>query len=124
MRRRTYRAQNEGVKVAYDHDLAERIRAHVANQAGQTEKEMFGGIGFFIYGNMACGVIGDELVVRVGPAKYQQALDAAATRPFDITGRPMKGWITVETDGLVSDQNLASWVEKGVEFAGSLPRKS
>jgi TfoX/Sxy family transcriptional regulator of competence genes len=84
---------------------------------------MFGGVGFFVYGNMACGVIGSDLIVRVGTPAYEAALTEPFVRPFDFTGRPMKGWITVESGGSSSDQELSGWVTKGVTFAQSLPKK-
>jgi TfoX/Sxy family transcriptional regulator of competence genes len=115
--------KNGDIEMAYNHQVADRIRAHLTNQSGRTEKEMFGGIGFFIHGNMACGVIDDELVVRVGTSAYEDALEAASTRPFDFTGRPMKGWVTVQRDGFDSEPELAGWVDRGVEFARTLPRK-
>ena len=76
-----------------------------------------------IEGNIACGVLNDELIVRVGPRHYQAALKQRYTREFDITGRSMKGWIMVQPEGYESDQALAKWVGKGVEFALTLPPK-
>ncbi len=109
--------------MAYDEGLAERIRQVLDQQPGLVEKKMFGGIGFMLHGNMACGVTKDELVVRVGPERYAQAVAMPHTRPFDFTGRPMKGWVMVAPDGLESDDDLAGWVHQGIDFALSLPPK-
>ena len=109
--------------MAYDKGLAQLIRELLEERAGYFEKEMFGGIGFLLHGNMACGVLHDFLIVRVGPEKYQELLELPETRLFDITGRPMKGWIMVTPEGYESDTDLASWVERGAAFALSLPPK-
>ena len=81
------------------------------------------GVGFMLHGNMACGVHGPNLIVRVGPKGYEQALAQPYTRPFDMTGRPMKGWVVVPTEGCEEDENLRSWVRQGVDFALTLPAK-
>jgi hypothetical protein len=109
--------------MAYDEGLAERAREVLVDLPGFVEKKMFGGIGFMLRGNMACGVNGEELIVRVGPANYEQALRKPHTRPFDMTGRPMRGWVMVAPVGLESDAGLEDWVQRGVEFALSLPPK-
>jgi hypothetical protein len=109
--------------MAYDEGLAERVRAILEHMPGFAEKKMFGGIGFLLMGNMACGVNKDDLIVRVGPDRYEEALSQAHTRPFDMTGRPMRGWVVVTPDGLRSDAELGLWVDRGVELALSLPPK-
>ena len=109
--------------MAYDEGLAERARKLLVDLPGFVEKKMFGGIGFMLRGNMACGVNGNELIVRVGPANYEQALGMPYTRPFDMTGRPMRGWVMVAPASLESDAGLQDWVQRGVEFALSLPEK-
>jgi TfoX/Sxy family transcriptional regulator of competence genes len=109
--------------MAYDEGLAERAREVLADLPGFVEKKMFGGIGFMLHGNMACGVNGNELIVRVGPANYEHALGKPHTRPFDMTGRPMRGWVMVAPEGLESDAGLEDWVKRGVEFVLSLPPK-
>lgn len=109
--------------MAYDPELAERVRDAIALREDLTEREMFGGIGFMLGGNMACGVIGEELIVRLGPEEAERALAESHTRPFDYTGRPMRGWIYVATPGLRSDDELAGWVDAGADFAASLPAK-
>ena len=84
---------------------------------------MFGGISFMVQGNFSCGVSSDDLVVRVGPDKYADALAHPDTREMDFTGRPMKGWVYVNPDGYESDENLSYWVSQGLDFALSLPPK-
>jgi TfoX/Sxy family transcriptional regulator of competence genes len=109
--------------VAYDQDLANRVREQLAEEDSVTEKEMFGGIAFMLAGNMSVGVSGDELMVRVGPQGADEALEQPHARPFDMTGRPMRGWVLVAAEGVRSDRGLAEWVERGVGFARSLPPK-
>lgn len=109
--------------MAYDTELAQRVRELLADQPGLDEKVMFGGIGFMLQGNMACGVHGQGLIVRVGQERYAEALQAQHTKVFDLTGRPMKGWVVVTPEGLGSDEVLAGWVGQGVGFALSLPPK-
>lgn len=110
--------------MAYDKALADRIRKALGRQPALTEKEMFGGIGFMIRGNMACGVIGRDLIVRVGPQADQAALAEAYVRPFDLSaGRPAKGWVLVKPAGVKTPGALKKWVERGVAFARSLPAK-
>lgn len=107
--------------MAYDEGLVQRVCELMEAHPMADEKKMFGGVGFMIEGNIACGVLNDELIVRVGPDHYQAALDQRHTREFDITGRAMKGWIMVQPDGYESDEALKNWVEKGVVFALTLP---
>jgi len=87
------------------------------------KKKMFGGLCFLIYGNMAGGVVGDDLMVRVGPDAYEEALDHPNYRVMDFTGKPTKGFVFVDQDGLESDEDLQVWLEKGCDFAASLPPK-
>ncbi len=109
--------------MAYDEGLAQRIGDMLGEQPGLVEKKMFGGVGFLLHGNMACGVHKDALIVRVGPERYDEALKRPHTRPFDMTGRPMKGWVMLAADGYEADDDLSSWVQQGIEFALSLPPK-
>lgn len=108
--------------MAYDEKLAERIRRRLAKRRGITEKKMFGGVAFLMNGNMSVGLHGGELIVRLAPEETDAALAKRHTRIFDITGRPMKGWILVKPEGL-SDDALAKWVGMGVTYAASLPPK-
>ncbi len=109
--------------MAYDEGLAQRIRDMLGEQPGLVEKKMFGGVGFMLHGNMAGGVHKDALIVRVGPERYDEAMKRPHTRPFDMTGRPMKGWVMLAADGYEADDDLSSWVQQGIEFALSLSPK-
>jgi TfoX/Sxy family transcriptional regulator of competence genes len=109
--------------VAFDEALADRVREVLAARADLTERKMFGGIAFMVGGNMAVGVIGDDLMVRLDPADAEQALNEPHTRPMDFTGRPMKGMIFVDSDCTASERDLTEWVEAGADFAASLPSK-
>ena len=92
--------------MAYDTGLAERMRAELGRLPDLVEKKMFGGVGFLVRGNMACRVHGDDLIVRVGPKNYEQALTRPHTWPFDMTGRPMAGWIVLAPQGCKADGDL------------------
>jgi|SRR5262245_3299462 len=109
--------------MAFDERLAERIRGALGRRKGIAEKKMFGGIAFLLNGNMCVGVHGSELIVRLAPEDTDGALAKPHTRIFDLTGRPMKGWILVEPAGVKTDANLGKWVETAAKFAGALPKK-
>jgi TfoX N-terminal domain len=110
--------------MGFDEDFAHRIREQLGDEAGVTEKAMFGGLAFLLRGNMAVGISnGGELIVRVGPDDTEDALARPHTRVFDMTGRPMKGWIVVEPAGVTTKRQLGAWVKRGVVFARSLPPK-
>jgi TfoX/Sxy family transcriptional regulator of competence genes len=109
--------------VAYDEGLATRVRELLQERPGVVEKQMFGGLAFLVQGNMACGVRGDELMVRVAPDTAEAALGEPGARPFDMTGRPMKGWLLVDADGHAEDDDLRRWVHRGAAYAASLPPK-
>jgi hypothetical protein len=109
--------------MAYDENLAKRIRDEIGPMPGLVEKKMFGGTGFLVQGNMACGVYGDDMIVRIGPGGYEDALARPHVRVFDITGRPMSGWVMVAAAGVAGDDDLHAWVQQGVEYALSLPAK-
>jgi hypothetical protein len=109
--------------MAYDENLARRMRAEIGSLPGLVEKKMFGGVGFMVQGNMACGIHGEDMIARVGPELYELALARPYTRPFDMTGRPMSGWVLVAPAGVADDQELAAWIRMGVEYALSLPSK-
>lgn len=109
--------------MAYDEKLAERLSKAFRRRKGAAEKKMFGGIAYMVDGHMCCGVIKDMLVVRVGPGAYEKALEEKHTRPMDFTGRPMKGYVYVEAKGIKSDENLKSWIERGIKFIKTLPPK-
>lgn len=109
--------------MAFDEQLAGRVRKRLAAQKGLTEKRMFGGLAFLLNGNMCCGVHQHELIVRLDSAQTNAALAEPHTRIFDLSGRPMKGWILVEPDGLVDEPALANWLRLGTRHAASLPKK-
>ncbi len=110
-------------KMAYDRGLAQRVREQLEVVPGFAEKKMFGGLCFTIFGNMACGILGDGIIVRVGRERHQEALKHPYTKPFDFTGKPMRGWVVVSSDGIDSDEELEAWLARGVDFARSLPPK-
>lgn len=109
--------------MAFDEGLAQRIRRALAEEPGVSEKRMFGGIAFLINGNMAVGVVRDDLMVRVGPERYDRLLNEANAREMDFTGKPMKGFVFVSAPGVASKQDLTRWTGHGVAFARSLPKK-
>lgn len=109
--------------MAYDEGLAERVRQLLDESAGLVEKKMFGGVGFLLQGNMACGVHKDYLIVRISPESQEAALRQPNVRVFDLTGRPMSGWILVEKEGVAEEEALRYWVQRGIDYARSLPPK-
>lgn len=109
--------------MAYDVKLAERVRRAVVEQAGLTERKMFGGLCFMLGGNMCCGVVGEKLVIRVGAEAYETALEDEHARPMDFTGKPLKGFVYVDPEGVASEKALGRWVARGVQTARSLPAK-
>jgi TfoX/Sxy family transcriptional regulator of competence genes len=109
--------------MAFDEALADRVRETLAPRADLSERKMFGGIAFMIAGNMAVGVIEDDLMVRLDPGEAEWALAEPHTRPMDFTGKPMRGMVFVDSAGTATDDDLASWVEAGADFAASLPPK-
>ena len=109
--------------MAYDEGLAQRIREALADADGLTERRMFGGIAFMLHGNMAVGVSGDELMVRVGQDCYDEALAQPHARVFDMTGRVMRGWVVVASEGIADDAALDEWIQQGADYARSLPPK-
>lgn len=111
--------------MAYDQILAKRIQALLPQMGAEQldEKKMFGGVCYLTSGNMACGVIQEYLIVRVGKEQYTGALAQQHTRPFDITGRAMTGWVMVAPEGLEDEASLRGWMEKGFDFASTLPPK-
>jgi hypothetical protein len=108
--------------MAYDDALAERIRDRLRDAAGVVEKKMFGGLAFLTYGNMTVGVHGDDLIARISPQNMEAALARPGVRPFDITGRPMRGWVLVAGDDL-DDDVLDRWIAETGAFVATLPPK-
>jgi hypothetical protein len=109
--------------MAYDEALADRVRGRLAGEPGLTEKKMFGGVAFMLDGNLAVGLRGDELMVRVGADATADALARPHARQSYMGEREMKGWILVAPEGLGGDEELADWVRRGVAYARSLPPK-
>ena len=109
--------------MAYDEGLTQRIEEMLGDRPDLVAKKMFGGVGFLLRGNMACGVNKNDLIVRVGPERYEEALGQPHAREFDLTGRAMTGWVTVAPEGYEDDEALQGWVQQGVDFALSLPAK-
>jgi TfoX/Sxy family transcriptional regulator of competence genes len=109
--------------MAYDEALAARIRTALRSEPGVMEKKMFGGIAFMVRGNMACGVAGDEIMVRVGPDNYEDALSRPHARPMDFTGRPMRGWLFVGPVADLDDDAFEGWVRRSLEHCLTLKPK-
>jgi TfoX/Sxy family transcriptional regulator of competence genes len=109
--------------MAYDEALADRVRELISARPNVSERKMFGGIAFMVAGNMAVGIVGDDLMVRLDPADAERALSEPHTRPMDFTGKPAKNMVFVDAEGTASDADLAGWVDAGADFAASLPPK-
>ena len=109
--------------MAFDAALAERIRAVLDSRSDVDERKMFGGIAYLLGGNMACGVMRDDLMVRMAPADAEALESEPGARRFDMGGRPMKGWLLVAPEATADDGDLARWVRRGEDFAASLPPK-
>ena len=109
--------------MAFNESLAARIRDALARKKNIEEKKMFGGVGFLLNGNMLVGVWKDSLIVRIGPDEGDDALLEPHVKAFDITGRPMKGWVLVGPEGLEDNDQLNEWIQRAVKFVGKLPKK-
>ena len=109
--------------MAYSESLADRVRQMFGRRRGRSEKKMFGGVGFLLSGNICVGIWKTSLIVRVGPDAYEKVLAQPHVSEFDITGRPMAGWVLVEAEGVDDDAALRDWIDRAVEFVESLPRK-
>ena len=109
--------------MAYDEALADRVREVFSGLVGVREQKMFGGLAFMLNGNMACGITGSELVVRVGRENLDDALSRPHSRLFDMTGRPMRSFVYVSAEGIATNEGLVEWAERGISYAESLPPK-
>jgi len=110
--------------MAYDEDLANRIRELLGAEVGVTEQKMFGGLGFMVRGNMAVAASGQGgLMVRVDPDESETLTAKTKATPMEMRGRPMKGWLRLATEDVRTKKQLATWVERGVRYARSLPAK-
>jgi TfoX/Sxy family transcriptional regulator of competence genes len=110
--------------MAYDELSAERVRRALAGRRGLVEKKMMGAVCFMVGGNMCCGVTGDALLVRVGADAYPTTLKEPHVRPREFAGRRPKGFVLVDPAGWRTEKALAGWVKRGLDFAGTLPKKT
>ena len=109
--------------MAFDEGVAQRVREALDSERDVVEKKMFGGLAFMLSGHMCVGVIGDELMVRVGPEGYEAALALPHARKMDFTGKPLKGFVYVGVDGFDDDADLQEWVDRARRFVSTLPPK-
>lgn len=107
--------------MAYNERLAARVNTALKGQRSLVGKKMFGGLAYLSHNKMFAGILHDELVVRVGPAGHEAALNEPHTRPMDFTGTPMKGYIYVSPDGVKTPAQLRKWLIRGLTFVASLP---
>ncbi len=109
--------------MAYDELAAQRVRAALEARPGLSERKMFGGLAFLLNGNMCCGVVKQDLVLRLGKEGAEEALRQPHTRPMDFTGRPMASMLYLSPEGYASEADLHSWLERAVAFCKTLPAK-
>ena len=112
---------NGKISMAYDDKLARRLSDMIAKRTDFYEQKMFGGIGYLLRGNMCFGIWKDNLILRLGEIKANAALKNKNVRPFDITGRPMKGWVMVTPAGMKSETAFKKWVTQAMDFVSQLP---
>lgn len=115
--------RNSGGCMAYNEPLAQRLQALSQTHRGFTHKKMFGGMGFLLNGNMCVGVYRNYLILRLGKEVAERALGLKYTKPFDITGRPMAGWVMIEAEGTGDDNILQEWLVRAIDFVQTLPSK-
>src|SRR5216684_3601720 len=109
--------------MTFDEGLAKRVRNLLRGEHSFKEKRMFGGLAFMVNGHMCCGIVGEDLVVRVGTEEHEQALSQLHVRPMDFTGKPMKGFVYVGPSGYRTKAALKTWIKRGLRFVLSLPPK-
>ena len=109
--------------MPFDEQLAERVRAVLGNRTEFTERRMFGGIAFLLRGHMCVGIVGRDLMVRVGAGQHEKALAEKHARPMDFTGRPSRGMVYVSLAGLHTEHSLRRWIDRAREFVETLPDK-
>lgn len=109
--------------MAYDQSLARRVRHSLSSQRQVVEKKLFGGIGFMVRGNLCAAVWKNSLILRLGAEAAAEAMEEPHVGPFDVTGKPMRGWVLVELDGLDSDAQLTRWIDLALAFVATLPTK-
>ena len=110
--------------MSFDEELAARVREKLSARASVAERKMFGGLAFMVGGHMCCGVLGPDLMVRVGPAAHETALAEPGARPMDFTGKPLKGMVYVSPAGLQAATALEGWIERGLAHVDGLPPKA
>jgi hypothetical protein len=120
----TLKQGKNGGDVAFDAILADRIRHHLARKKNFTERKMFGGVCFLLNGNMCCGVLGPDLIIRVKPKQAESILGEKHTRIFDFSGRPSKSMVYVGPKALEKDADLQRWLQMSLAFVKSLPPKA
>jgi TfoX/Sxy family transcriptional regulator of competence genes len=109
--------------MAYSEELADKTRDELRWRTEFAERKMFGGLTFMVNGHMCCGIVGEELMVRVGPEAYEAALEKPHAREMDFTGRSLRGMVYVSPQGIGTNEQLAVWIEQGLKFVRSLPKK-
>jgi TfoX/Sxy family transcriptional regulator of competence genes len=109
--------------MTFNEITAVKVRNLMEKAPGLSERRVFGGVAFMVGGNMCCGVIEDHLVVRVGPKSYENALREPHTRPMDLTGRPLAGFVSVAPEGFDTQDALLKWIDRGLDFVRTLPVK-
>ena len=105
--------------VAYNEELAGRVRASLADRTDVEEKKMFGGVSFMVAGQMCCGVLKNDLVVRIEPTEFDKLVAQPHVRPFDFTGRPMQGMVYVDNGALAVPEVLRTWVHRGTDYVAA-----
>lgn len=109
--------------MAYNEQLADRIRELLANEPTLVEKKMFGGVCFMLKDKMCCGIVKDELMLRVLDERYHEVLEMNHAREMDFTGKALKGFVYIDEEGLKTNKQLQKWIELAVEFAYKSPAK-
>jgi len=109
--------------MPFDERVAQRVRDILAEECPAKERRMFGGLAFMVNGHMCCGIVGEDLVVRVGAEGHEQALSQPHARAMDFTGRPMTGFVYVGPAGYPTKAALKTWINRGLRFVLSLPPK-
>lgn len=109
--------------MAYDEKLADRMREKLMGLKKVEEKKMMGGLCFMVNGKMCCGIVKEDLMVRVVEDRHEEALSNPHGRPMDFTGKPLKNFVFVSPDGVKKDKDLTYWLEMGIEFVNTVPSK-
>jgi TfoX/Sxy family transcriptional regulator of competence genes len=109
--------------MAFSEELEKRILKYISGWGNTEEKKMFGGVCHLIKGNMFCGVHKDSLILRLGEELSEKAMTSPFVKPFDMTGKPMKGWVVVESGGYDTDQELGAWLKQAMDFTSELQPK-